>query len=360
MDVMTRETETWLPKSADRIPLLILRLIFACITIGWGVVYAVREEADPRWFAVAVGVGVILMAVLVIIIDLLTHPKRIEVISAIYFGLAVGILLTYLLSVHLNPLLEGTQNLQAIQLLMATFLCYVCISLLLQTKDNFRFVIPYVEFSRELKGSRPLILDTSSIIDGRLAELADTDILDSQLLLPSFALAELQSIADSSDRLRRARGRRGLDILNRLRTHEKLDFQIYDRDLPELSGQPVDMKLVLLAKQLGGRLVTGDYNLNKVARLHNVPVINLNEVANSLRLHFLPGEGLQIRVVKPGEGPGQGVGYLDDGTMVVVEGGRDRLGKTLPVVVTSSLQTNAGRMIFAKLDDSMQPVDSGH
>ena len=160
--------------------------------------------------------------------------------------------------------------------------------------------------------------------------------------MPRFVLLELQAIADSSDKLRRVRGRRGLDILNRLHTHEKVDFVLYDRDLPEFAGQPVDMKLVLLAKHLDGKLVTGDFNLNKVSRLHNVDVININEIAKALRPQFLPGEAFQLRVVKPGEGHDQGVGYLDDGTMVVVEGGRDRIGKTIGVTVTSTLQTQSG------------------
>jgi uncharacterized protein YacL len=165
-------------------------------------------------------------------------------------------------------------------------------------------------------------------------------------------LAELQAIADSNDRLRRARGRRGLDIVNRLRTESRVEFQLYDRDLPEFEGQPVDMKLVFLAKHLEGKLVTGDYNLNKVAKVHNVPVINLNEIAAALRPQFLPGETFEVRVVKAGEGPEQGIGYLDDGTMVVIEGGRHRINATLNVVVTSTLQTQAGRMLFAKVDDT--------
>ncbi len=143
-----------------------------------------------------------------------------------------------------------------------------------------------------------------------------------------------------------------MDILNRLRSHPSLDFQIYDRDLPEFAGQPVDMKLVILAKQLEGKIITGDFNLNKVAKVHNVQVINLNEVAASLRPQFLPGETFEVRVVKAGEGPEQGVGYLDDGTMVVIEGGRHRINATLNVVVTSTLQTQAGRMIFAKVDEA--------
>jgi uncharacterized protein YacL len=187
------------------------------------------------------------------------------------------------------------------------------------------------------------------VIDGRIADLVETNVLDNQLILPRFALSELQGIADSSDKLRRARGRRGLDILNRLRTNENVDLKIYDRDLPEFAGQAVDMKLVLLAKHLDGKIVTGDYNLNKVARLHNVQVINLNDISNSLKPVFLPGESLNVRIVKQGEEIGQGVGYLDDGTMIVVEGGRDYIGKEVKIAVTSVLQTSAGRMIFGKV-----------
>jgi len=175
-----------------------------------------------------------------------------------------------------------------------------------------------------------------------------TNVLDNQLIMPRFVLAELQAVADSSDKLRRARGRRGLDILNRLRSAEGIDLKIHDRELPEMADQPVDMKLVLLAKHLDGKVVTGDYNLNKVARIHNVPVINLNDIANALKPVYLPGEQFMVRIVKPGEELGQGVGYLEDGTMIVVEGGRDHIGKEIKISVTSVLQTSAGRMIFGR------------
>jgi uncharacterized protein YacL len=168
--------------------------------------------------------------------------------------------------------------------------------------------------------------------------------------MPRFILAELQSIADSGDRMRRARGRRGLDILNRLRNNEEAELKIYDREYPDMAGQPVDMKLVLLAKHLEGKIVTGDYNLNKIARLHNVHVINLNDIANALKPVFLPGERVEVRIVKPGEEHAQGVGYLDDGTMIVIENGRDHIGETVCMAVTSVLQTSAGRMIFGRFE----------
>ena len=333
--------------------LLILRVCFICVAAGIATLVLRLDINGPSYVPYLVIFGTVLLSLGVIAIDVFTPRKQIEVISAVYFGLLVGVLLTYILWIALAPLLPPDRPATApVQLLLAAILTYGCTSLLLQTKDDFRFVIPYVEFARDLKGARPLVLDTSAIIDGRLAELAETNIIESQLVMPGFVLAELQAIADSNDRLRRARGRRGLDILNRLRGESRLEFQIYDRELPEFAGQPVDMKLVILAKHLEGKLVTGDFNLNKVAKVHNVQVINLNEVAAALRPQFLPGETFEVRVVKAGEGPEQGIGYLDDGTMVVIEGGRHRINATLPVVVTSTLQTQAGRMLFAKVDDS--------
>jgi uncharacterized protein YacL len=333
--------------------LLILRVCFICVTAGIATLVLRMDLSGPSYLPYMIIFGTVLLALGVIAIDVFTPRKQIEVVSAVYFGLLVGVLLAYILSIALTPLLPADQFQSGpIRLILGAILCYACTSLLLQTKDDFRFVIPYVEFARDLKGARPLVLDTSAIIDGRLAELAETNIIENQLVMPGFVLAELQAIADSSDRLRRARGRRGLDIVNRLRSDSRIEFQLYDRDLPEFAGQPVDMKLVFLAKHLEGKLVTGDYNLNKVAKVHNIPVINLNEIAAALRPQFLPGETFEVRVVKAGEGPEQGIGYLDDGTMVVIEGGRHRINATLNVVVTSTLQTQAGRMLFAKVDDS--------
>jgi uncharacterized protein YacL len=172
------------------------------------------------------------------------------------------------------------------------------------------------------------------------------------LVMPKFVIGELQGIADSSDKLRRSRGRRGLDILNRLRANTEVDIDIFDRDLPEFQGHPVDLKLVLLAKHLEGRVVTNDFNLNKVSRLHGVDVINLNEIANALKPIFLPGEKIDVLIVKAGEEAGQGVGYLDDGTMIVVESGRDHVQELVIVTVTSVLQTSAGRMIFGRFEQT--------
>ena len=174
--------------------------------------------------------------------------------------------------------------------------------------------------------------------------------IDGLLVIPQFVINELQGIADSSDRIRRSRGRRGLDILNRLRESKTVDVQIFGRDLPEFADQVVDLKLVALARHLSGKLVTNDYNLNKVAQLQDVAVINLNDLANAMKPSFLPGEQISVRVVKAGEEHGQGIGYLDDGTMVVIEAGREHIGQEVTVGVTSVIQKSAGRMVFGRFD----------
>lgn len=195
-------------------------------------------------------------------------------------------------------------------------------------------------------GVIPKILDTSVIIDGRIADIVRTGFLEGPLYVPAFVLAELQHIADSSDVLKRNRGRRGLDILNRIQKESWVEVKVTERDFEELSE--VDSKLVRLAKELEGKVVTNDFNLNKVAELQGVQVLNINELVNAVKPLVLPGEEMVVHLIKDGKEPGQGVGYLDDGTMIVVDGGRRFIGESIGVLVTNVLQTNAGRMIFAK------------
>lgn len=190
------------------------------------------------------------------------------------------------------------------------------------------------------------ILDTSVIIDGRIADICETGFLEGKLVIPRYVLEELQHIADSSDVLKRNRGRRGLDILNRIQKELDVEVEIYEGDFKEISE--VDSKLVELAKVVNGVVVTNDFNLNKVCELQNVGVLNINDLANAVKPVVLPGEELNVHVIKDGKEHNQGVGYLDDGTMIVIEEGRNYIGKTIEVLVTSVLQTSAGRMIFAK------------
>jgi uncharacterized protein YacL len=194
-------------------------------------------------------------------------------------------------------------------------------------------------------GGTPKVLDTSVIIDGRILDIVRSGFLDGPLILPRFVLRELQNIADSSDAMRRTRGRRGLDVLNKLQALSPLE--IVERDYDTVSE--VDAKLVLLARERGGKLVTNDFNLNQVASVEGVSVLNINELANAVKPVLLPGEELRVALIKEGKEPHQGVGYLDDGTMIVVENGRRQVGETVDVAVTSALQTAAGRMIFARM-----------
>ncbi len=343
-----------------RMGLIVLRCTFVVVAAGLAVIVISSglHRSDSPLMAWGVFFGVMAIALVAIAVDMAIPRKRLDTISAVYFGLIVGLFLAYVVHLALAPLFIGPTGAKLegpVRLILAAVLCYTCISLLMQTKNDFRFIIPYVEFSKEVKGRRPYILDTSVVIDGRIADVVETNLFDSQLVMPRFVISELQAIADSSDRLRRARGRRGLDILNRLRNNPEVDLVIYDRELPEFAGQPVDLKLVALAKHLEGKLITNDYNLNKVAKLHGVGVINLNDLANALKPVFLPGEQVEVRVIKPGESQAQGVGYLDDGTMVVVEGGRDHIGETVTISVTSVLQTSAGRMVFGRYESTKTP-----
>ena len=341
--------------------LWVLRACFLIVTVGLGFSLAQNAEISGNNYGLHVVCFFSVGAIVMISLDILVRRKRIDLITSVYFGLLIGLFMTYIIGLALTPIFldidaqDWPLSQETIKGLIIAFagtaICYLCISVLWQTRDDFRFIIPYVEFTKDVKGAKPYVLDTSVVIDGRIADIIETGVIDNQLIMPRFVLAELQGIADSGDKMRRSRGRRGLDILNRLRGNTKVDFKVYDRELPEMEGQPVDMKLLLLARHLDGKVVTGDFNLNKVSKLHNVPVINLNEVANSLKPVFLPGEQVTIRIVKQGEGPGQGVGYLDDGTMIVVEDGRDHINQTVDITVTSMLQTSAGRMVFGKFDN---------
>jgi uncharacterized protein YacL len=307
--------------------------------------------------AIAVPVGILLFGAFVLFTDLREKQKQITTLSAVYFGLLLGLLLGYIFSLALEPLMDYAfgkgEMIRLGRVLITVVCCYVTISTLLQTKDEFRFIIPYVEFSKQVKGGRPLVLDTSVIIDGRIADVCDTRLIDTRLIVPRFVLQELQAIADSSDKLKRNRGRRGLDVLKRLQSNPKIELQMHDGNIPELrTGERirVDERLVILAKALNARVVTNDFNLNKIAQLQGVEVINLNELANAMKTVALPGESMSVRIVKAGDQIGQGVGYLEDGTMVVVEQGRPLIGQEVLIVVTSVLQTPAGRMIFGRPD----------
>lgn len=353
----------------------ILRALFVLLMAAVGYFYATQTEmwGDFTWLAMMVALAV---GVLFVCIDILSTRRKLAIFSGTFFGLVVGILIAYALSFVVNLLMEqfiapqlnergldiAASQRQTIanfvNMLIGVITCYLAISFILQTKDDFRFVIPYVEFSKQTKGARQILLDTSVLIDGRINDIASTGVFESQLVVPRFVLRELQQVADSADRLKRARGRRGLDVLARLQGNKRVEVIMYDHAPNEPTGE-VDQMLVSLAHDINARILTNDFNLNKVAQLRGVDVINLNELANALKPAVLPGERMMIRLVKPGEESGQGVGYLDDGTMVVVEQGRQHVGEDVEFTVTSALQTSAGRMIFGRLGNGADNATGG-
>ncbi|MCH8964940.1 MAG: PIN/TRAM domain-containing protein [Planctomycetes bacterium] len=303
----------------------------------------------------------LLFGVAVVVTDIAIPRKSLTALSGAFFGLVVGMVAAYGLSLVVDLLIvESAMRpealVRAIKLALGIVCCYFAISLILQTKDDIRFIIPYVEFTKQKKGGRPVIMDTSVIIDGRIADIADTRIIESEFVLPRFILDELQAVADSADKLKRNRGRRGLDMLNKLQSNRNVDIKIVDVEFSaDAQAEDVDQKLVTFAQQVDGRIMTNDYNLNKVAQLRGVEVININDLANALKPVFLPGERIVVKIIKPGEEADQGIGYLEDGTMIVAGGARRHIGEDVDITVTSVLQTSAGRMIFGKTDDVVTP-----
>jgi uncharacterized protein YacL len=359
----------------------VLRALFILLMGALGYFFLQQPEVYGAYTWLSMGI-ILSIGVLVVCIDMLAPRRKLAVFSGSFLGLLVGVLIAYALSFivalvvdnYLPAILSEETNAwlaakargsiltnaqtitRYVNLVLGVICTYLSISFILQTKDDFRFIIPYVEFSKQTKGARPILLDTSILIDGRITDIAATGILESQLIVPRFVLDELQLIADSADKLKRNRGRRGLDILTKLRGLARAEVFIYDHSVhTETEVEGVDQKLLALAKQLNGRVLTTDFNLNKVAQLRGVDVININELSNALKPVVLPGEKMQVRLIKGGEEPGQGVGYLDDGTMVVVEQGRGHINEEVEFTVTSALQTSAGRMIFGRMGDGVAP-----
>ena len=359
----------------------VIRAIFVLAVLAIAITYATQPDVlkpksepgtqrhvgmSPETKVTLAVVVPVILAVLVILVDMGYRRKNLTSISGLFLGLVAGIVLAYVLGkvVDLVSWLAAPGQMESaaeagtepplvamVKLLVGAFAIYLSVSFVLQTKDDFRFIIPYVEFAKQTRGARPMVLDTSVIIDGRIADIAETSMIESPLIVPRFILEEIQEVADASDKLKRNRGRRGLDMLNRLQTSDKVEVRLMDARIAEVEAVgEVDHKLVALAEHLDGRIVTNDYNLNKIAQLRGVGVININDLANALKPVVLPGETITVKIIKPGEELGQGVGYLDDGTMIVAEQGRDYIGREMTITVTSVLQTSAGRMIFGRPD----------
>ncbi len=287
----------------------------------------------------------LLGGLIVVLVDLYFKRSSVRNVLSILIGVSLGLWFNRLMLDVLAFALpqSGVNQIGVVSSIVFAYLGAVTI---LRGQDEFSLMIPFVKFSAKGVKEDIVLLDTSVIIDGRIAEICESSFLSGHLYLPRFVLKELQLIADSADPIKRNRGRRGLDILNRMKRSPVIDIKINETDYTDINT--VDAKLVRLALEVGGKLLTNDYNLNKVAELQGVKVLNINELANAVKPIVIPGEMMQVKILKEGKEHDQGVGYLDDGTMVVVDGARKRIGQTFPCVITSVLQTQAGRMIFAK------------
>lgn len=333
--------------------IIFLRFLIVIFFTGIGQYFAVQYFSGEilRQFPFLGYVFGALAGFTFILVDL--YFKRITVrnILAVFLGAALGLLAHFLVIQVIQYLLPDREALKQISLVTAVMFSYLGAVTILRGQDEFMMMIPFVKLINKGFEEDIILMDTSVIIDGRIADICETSFVSGRLYLPRFVLKELQLIADSSDPLKRNRGRRGLEILNRMKQNPLIEIKIHETDYSEINT--VDAKLVKLGLELGAKVLTNDYNLNKVAELQGVRVLNINELANALKPVVIPGEMMQVRVLKEGKEHEQGVAYLDDGTMVVVDGGRKRIGQTLSVTVTSVLQTQAGRMIFAKPSDEV-------
>lgn len=370
-------------------------LLATCVAALYVLPFQVQQQADFRTVALMLGATVAVGAA-IIAVDVATRRKRLSALSGVFLGLIVGLVAAYALSFvvdlvglltapevrierpTLTPIeasrLEGNartvylvqlsqwreevraresylQLLEGVKVFIGLITCYVGISLVIQTKDDFRFVLPYVEFAKEHRGQRPTLLDTSVLIDGRVLAVVRSGLIGGEVVVPRFVVDELQTLADSGDRLKRERGHRGLEVLERLREGSPPGVRLDDAEPAVKGGMggTVDAKLVALAEEVRGRVMTNDAALKQVAAVRGVDALSLHDLAEALRPPVMTGDSLTLRLVRAGDSPGQGVGYLADGTMVVVEGGRDAVGGEAEVEVSRTLQTANGRMVFARM-----------
>lgn len=334
-------------------------------TWGFGQLYTVMAKKAGTWKALSINLGLILLGILITVFvsllgfrKLLRFGERLTALTTLdKLCLVVGGILGIGLSELFLPPFLG--NYPAWMLVAGIIVTYGCIMVLMSMKDELKVYWPGNAKAETLDKAfqKPKLLDTNVIIDGRVADVCSAGFIEGQIIVPSFVLEELQHIADSADSLRRARGRRGLDILNQMR--KELDLIVrQSAPVNAEDSDEVDARLVKLAKETDGAIVTNDFNLNKVAELQGVAVLNINELANALKPVVLPGEELTVTVIKDGKEATQGIAYLDDGTMIVIEGARRHIGETIDAVVTSVLQTVAGKMIFATMKSIQEEEDN--
>jgi uncharacterized protein YacL len=325
--------------------LLPIRIVFIalCAAAGWLVCYAITDWDHYRVRAVVVGLCI---GMLVVLVDVMLKGFSLRGLSALTFGIGVGVLVAHL--VGTSPLLEqGDPAMIYLARLALFLLCpYLATVIALRGKDEFNLVIPYVRFVSHEVDVPLVVVDTNVLIDGRIARVCESGFLSAALVIPRFVLNELRAVADSTDPHKQARGRRGLEVLNELRKIKNLDIRITESEVAK--REDVDAKLVFLAQSMRAKLLTTDYNLAKMAEFHGVHWLNLNSLAKALRPELMIGEHIEVDLVKPGKEEGQAVGFVEDGSMVVVNDGRYHIGRRVQAEIVSVLPTAGGKLIFAR------------
>jgi uncharacterized protein YacL len=335
---------------------LVIRVLFILLLAGCA--WNLRPFDLPAYYAAAAG---LVLGIAIVILEIEVRKTTLKRLIGAAFGSLLGIMGAYLISLILTHALPGNSSTIAfLELLVLLCMGYIGLAVGSSKGEMLNLGALGGLFGGEQTSSQSFkILDTSVIIDGRIADIVETGFLDGTLVIPQFVLRELQLVADSADSLKRNRGRRGLDVLQRVQKMTQLNIQILEDDFPNVPE--VDMKLIELAKVYSCKIVTNDFNLNKVAQLHGVEVLNINELANALKPVVLPGEIMRVFILKEGKEYNQGVAYLDDGTMVVVDNAKKMISRTIDIAVTSVLQTTAGKMIFGRFDDRVHSVhDKSH
>jgi len=331
--------------------LLSLRIMFVILMAATG--YSLRPFGLKAWVSGAIGA---VMGAGILFFEMEVRKVSLKRLLGAAAGSILGVLGAFLISLVLSKALPGdTATVPFLQLTLVLFMTYVGLIVGGSKGDSLNLAALGGLFGAEERSqNRFKVLDTSVIIDGRIADIGETGFLEGTLAIPQFVLRELQLVADSSDSMKRNRGRRGLDVLQRIQKMPQLHVEILENDFPNI--REVDLKLIELAKLYSCKIVTNDFNLNKVAQLHGVEVLNINELANALKPIVLPGETMRVFVLKEGKEYNQGVAYLDDGTMVVIDNAKKFISRTIDITVTSVLQTTAGKMIFGRFDERMHSV----
>jgi uncharacterized protein YacL len=332
--------------------LIFIRIFFIILSVIIGFQIGSFVQVGDIDFSLLGAIIGLIVAIGIILFEFSMRKVSVRGLSSAVFGLIFGLIMAKVISDTLSLVKLEPTILYSLRVILTLIFCYLGMIVAIRGKDEFNIIVPYVKFSRQDQRDELVILDTSVIIDGRIADICSIRFLEGKFIVPRFVLKELQQIADSSDSLKRARGRRGMDILGKLQKNPNIDVKIHNEDFSDI--KEVDAKIVKLAKVLGAKVFTNDYNLNKIAEIQGVGVLNVNELANALRPVVLPGEVLDIRLIKEGKEYNQAVGYLEDGTMVVVDNARRLIGQNIRATVSSVLQTAAGRMIFGKLPEDIK------